>query len=199
MASYIEPTKKIMGRMAIRHVIFVKGSSRYFNPSLDERIIQRAMERDPLSARCEWLGEFRDDVEAFINRELIESLVVQDRLRLPYDRNVAYQAFVDPSGGGQDGFCLCIAHMERGERVVIDLLDEIQGGNPEIAVARHAETILSYGMSNALATNMRAMSMKTSSQIRRDYRFAEHSKTELYGNALPLMNAAELNFWTIKN
>jgi hypothetical protein len=174
-------------------VVFVKGSTRYFNPTIDERIVQRATERDPLSARCEFGGEFRDDCEAFINRELIESLVVPDRIRLPYDRNVSYQAFVDPSGGGADGFCLSIAHMERDEKIIIDVLDEIQGGNPEVAVARHAQTILAYGMCEC--TGDKYAGHVYENLFRKygvQYRFAEHSKTELYGNALPLMNASRV-------
>ncbi|HEY8098231.1 MAG TPA: hypothetical protein VIE65_19395, partial [Methylobacter sp.] len=174
-------------------IVFVKGSTRFFNPTIDQKIIDRAIERDPCAARTEWLGEFRDDVESFINRELIESLVIRDRLRLPYDRSVAYQAFVDPSGGGADGFVLAIAHMERGEKIVIDVLDEIQGGNPEIAVARHAETILAYGMCEAIGDKYAGHVYEN--LFRKygvTYKFAEHSKTELYGNALPLMNAGRV-------
>ena len=174
-------------------ITFIKGSTRFFNPSIDQKIVDRAIARDPCAARTEWLGEFRDDVEAFINRELIESLVVPDRIRLPYDRNVSYQAFVDPSGGGQDGFCLCIAHMERGEKIVVDLLDEIQGGNPELAVARHAATILSFGMIECVGDKYGGFVFEN--LFRKygiTYRFSEYSKTELYSGALPLMNSGRV-------
>jgi hypothetical protein len=185
--------KKDFGPEGDPYIVFVKGSTRYFNPTIDQRIIDRATERDPCAARCEWFGEFRDDVEAFIDRELIESLVVPDRIRLPYDRSISYQSFVDPSGGGADGFVLAIAHMERGEKIVIDVLDEIQGGYPEIAVARHAETILSYGMVETVGDKYGGFVYEN--LFRKygvTYKFSEHSKTELYSGALPLMNSGRV-------
>ncbi|HEY8097419.1 MAG TPA: hypothetical protein VIE65_15170, partial [Methylobacter sp.] len=83
-------------------IIFIKGSTRYFNPSIDQRIIDRAIERDPLAARCEFGGEFRDDCEAFVNREQIESIVIIDRTELPFSRDIAYTSCCDPSGGAAD-------------------------------------------------------------------------------------------------
>jgi hypothetical protein len=133
------------------------------------------------------------DREAFINRELIESLVIPERVQLPYDRQVSYQAFVDPSGGGADSFCLAISHMERGEKIVIDLLHEIQGGNPEVAVRQHAQTILNYGMCECVGDRFSGhvfeqLFMKYG--IR--YNFSEFSKSELYSGALPPLNSSRV-------
>src|SRR5262249_32912209 len=39
-------------------VLVVHGPSRVFNPNLDPKIIETAMERDPQAAAAEWLAEF---------------------------------------------------------------------------------------------------------------------------------------------
>ena len=33
------------------------------------------VKRDPAAARAEWLGEWRDDIAAFLSRELVEAAV----------------------------------------------------------------------------------------------------------------------------
>ena len=40
------------------------------NPSLPKRVVDEAMERDPESARAEYMAEFRSDLERFINVRL---------------------------------------------------------------------------------------------------------------------------------
>jgi len=52
------------------------------NESLPQRIVDRALQRDPQKAQAEWLGEFRSDIAAFIEREIIEALVVPGRREL---------------------------------------------------------------------------------------------------------------------
>ena len=42
-------------------VLFIKATTRQLNPSLDQKIIDRAMERDPALARAEFYSEWRDD------------------------------------------------------------------------------------------------------------------------------------------
>jgi hypothetical protein len=56
-------------------VLVVHGSSRAFNPTLPQSIIDDALKRDPAAARAEWLAEWRDDIAAFLSRELIEAAV----------------------------------------------------------------------------------------------------------------------------
>ena len=43
-------------------ILVANGTSRDFNPTLSERVVQRALERDEAAARAEYLGEFRSDV-----------------------------------------------------------------------------------------------------------------------------------------
>ena len=56
-------------------VLVIRAPSRTLNPTLDPRIIDEALARDPAVARAEWLAEWRDDIATFLSRELIESAV----------------------------------------------------------------------------------------------------------------------------
>ena len=84
------------------HVLVAQAPSKTMNPSLPQRVIDQAYERDPESAKAEYGAQFRSDLEAFIAREVVESVTRQYPLELPYNSRNRYIAFVDPAGGGQD-------------------------------------------------------------------------------------------------
>src|SRR5271166_7091860 len=56
-------------------VVVIRAPSTVLNPTLDQRVIDDALTRDPAAARAEWLAEWRDDVSTFVSRELIEACV----------------------------------------------------------------------------------------------------------------------------
>ncbi len=87
-------------------VLVIKAPTRTLNLTIDQAVIDAAMADDPAAARAEWLAEFRDDVQAFVTREVIEAAVVQGRYELPPVAGVTYVAFVDPSGGSSDSMNL---------------------------------------------------------------------------------------------
>ena len=65
-------------------VLVVQGPSTLFNPTLDEGFIARAREADPEAARAEWDAEFRTDLTALLEDELIEAATEHGRpLELP--------------------------------------------------------------------------------------------------------------------
>ena len=72
-----------------------------FNPTLPERIVADALKRDAAAARAEWLAEWRDDIAAFLSRELVEAAVDAGVTVRPPVSGVSYDAFVDPSGRPQ--------------------------------------------------------------------------------------------------
>ena len=106
-------------------ILVAKGGSRELNPSLPQRIVDRAMERDEASARAEYLAEWRSDIESYISREAVDAAVVPGRLELPHVVDVTYSAFVDPSGGAQDAMTLAIAHAEK-DVAVLDAVREVR-------------------------------------------------------------------------
>jgi hypothetical protein len=105
-------------------------ATRTINPSVPEEFIQRELEKDHARAAAEYLAEFRTDVESFI------SLEPGCRERGP-SRQWRYHAFVDPSGGSNDGMTLAIAH--KGNTVILDLVRERRAPfSPEAVVEEFA-------------------------------------------------------------
>lgn len=97
--------------------------TRTMNPSVPQRVIDEATERDPASAAAEYGAQFRSDVESFVNREAVEACVsvgIQERSPIS---GVTYSAFVDPSGGSADSMTLAIGHWQ-DDVVVIDAVRE---------------------------------------------------------------------------
>ena len=59
-----------------------------------------------------------------------------------------YRAFVDPAGGGKDGFTICIGHRE-GDRLVVDALRE-RKGPPAPIVNEYARLLREYGLARVM-------------------------------------------------
>ena len=107
-------------------ILVAKGSSREFNPTLPQSVVDRAYERDPTSADAEYGGNFRSDIAGFVLPETIRACVSTKVLERPPQRGVSYFGFTDPSGGSADSFSLAIGHIDRARQMVIlDCLREI--------------------------------------------------------------------------
>ena len=94
-------------------VLVWQADTRTMNPSVSAAYIAKAYAEDDVIARSEFGAQFRSDLEAFISREVLESVTVPDRRELPPTSGVEYAAFVDPSGGAADSMTLAIAHRDR--------------------------------------------------------------------------------------
>jgi hypothetical protein len=127
--------------------LVVGGPSILFNPSLNEKQIEAEIAADPVAGASEWLAVFRDDVGAFLSREVVQAAVdvgVLSRPRLP---GVQYQAFVDPSGASIDSFTCAVGHRETIGQVVVDLVWEKRPPfSPADACAELAGILREYGV-----------------------------------------------------
>jgi hypothetical protein len=123
--------------------LVISGTTRQFNPTLDAGVIEAARKADPIAAMSEWDSEFRTDLSAFLDDELIDKATDHGRpLELPPQPGIFYRAYTDSSGGtGHDSYTLCIAHKEQ-ERFVIDLVRGTKFGVP----FDPNEVTLAYGM-----------------------------------------------------
>ncbi len=59
-------------------------------------------------------------------------------------RGITYQAFVDPAGGGADGFSMAVVHRD-GDHAVVDLVRE-RHGSPADAVREFVDALRPYGI-----------------------------------------------------
>lgn len=172
-------------------ILVIKGASRTFNPNIPESLVTEALRDDPEAAKSEWLGDFRDDLEAFISRDIVESLVRPSPLEIPYDSKHRYVAFTDPSGGGKDEFTLSIAHMETDD-VVIDLVRG-QRGTPAAIVAEYASILAGYKISKVYGD--RYGGSWPADEYRKHgitYETSEKAKSDLYVDFLPICNSGRI-------
>jgi hypothetical protein len=124
-------------------VLVVQGASKVFNPSLSDSVIEAQRAADPTAAAAEWDAEFRSDIGAFLDDELIDRAVEQDRpLELPPADGVAYRGFIDASGGvGADAYTLAIGHKAE-DRFVIDVCRGTRGAFDPAEVTRQYAALL---------------------------------------------------------
>ena len=163
------------------------------NPSLPKKLIDAAYEADPAMASAEYGAEFRRDIEAFITMEAVESRIIQGRFELSPVANIDYRAFTDPSGGSQDSFTLGISHNENGV-VILDCLRERKPPfSPEGVVREFAELLKTYRVQRV--SGDRYAGEWPREQFQKygiAYEPSELSKSELYQEALPLLNAGKV-------
>jgi hypothetical protein len=137
-------------------ILVAQGASRDFNPSLPQKIVDRALEADYESASAEYLGLWRSDIASFVDRAVVDACVIPGRFELPRVSGIGYRAFIDAAGGsGGDSMTVAIAHRERiGERdvAVLDAVREIRPPfSPDQATVEFAGVIRGYGISRATA------------------------------------------------
>jgi hypothetical protein len=167
--------------------------TRAMNPTVPQRVIDEAMERDSASAAAEYGAEFRSDIESFVSRDAIEACVavgVRERAPVP---EVYYTAFVDPSGGSADSFTLAIGHRQESIAVV-DAIREIRPPfSPESVVVEFVALLKRYRVSTV--TGDRYAGEWPREQFRKlevRYELSARPKSDLYRDFLPLINSQQV-------
>jgi hypothetical protein len=115
--------------------------------------IQREIERDPVRNTAEYLAEFRSDLEAFVSIEAVQACIsVGVRERAPH-HYTTYHGFVDPSGGSQDSFTLCIGHIDHARQcVVVDAIRESRPPfSPEQVCYEYSSLLKTYRVSKVIS------------------------------------------------
>jgi hypothetical protein len=174
-------------------VLVWQATTRDMNPTVPQEIIDQAMEEDPDAARAEYLAEFRSDIEAFVSRDIIDSLVIPGRQGLPPVRGIQYVAFIDPSGGSADSMTLAIAHEKDGLITVDCILEKRPPFSPEGVAREFADTLNEYRVSEM--TGDRYGGEWPREQFRRfgiSYKLADKTKSELYQAMLPTLNSGQV-------
>lgn len=175
-------------------VLVWRGTTAEMNPTLDPEIIAEAREADPAAAAAEYDAQFRDDIAAFVPREVVEVCVVAGRVELPPVSGVHYVGRVDPSGGSSDSFTLAIAHRERDGTVVLDAVRERRPPfSPEGVAAEFAGTLKAYRIARVVGD--RYAGEWPREQFRKhgvEYVVGDKSASELYVEFLPLLNSGKV-------
>ena len=168
------------------------GATRTLNPSLPQRVVDRALEKDRARATAEYLAQFRTDVEGFVAIEIVEACTGDYREMLPAANNF-YRAFTDPSGGSDDSFALAISHKSK-DRIIIDAIREARPPfSPDAVVDDFAALLKSYRVSRV--TGDRYAGEFPRELFRKHgiaYDLAKQTKSELFRDLLPLLNSGRI-------
>jgi hypothetical protein len=178
-----------------RHLSWM-APTRRMNPTVPQEFIDEAFEEDPIAAASEFgsLEEgltWRSDISSFIGREIVEALVAPGRFELPPKPSVTYVAFVDPAGGsGGDSMTLCVAHALK-EAAVVDLIREARPPfSPQVVVGEFCETLRRYGVQKVTGDRWGSEFVQERFKQRGvHYEVSERTKSELYRELLPILNA----------
>ena len=170
-------------------ILVARGSTRDLNPSYEQAKIDREYERDAAYAQAEYGGEFRTDVETFLAHEVVAMSITEGVIERPYEPRHKYVGFVDPSGGSGDSFTLAIAHKE-GETSVIDVVRERKSPcEPPMVVEEFSHTLRRYHVNTVEGDHYAGEWPKSVFQLHGiTYQPAELTKSEIYRDALPLLN-----------
>jgi hypothetical protein len=168
--------------------------TRTMNPTVPQRIIDEATERDAASAAAEYGAQFRSDVESFVNREAVDACVsvgVRERPPMP---DVSYSAFVDPSGGSADSFTLAIAHQEDDVAVLDAIRERRPPFSPEDVVLEFATLLKTYRIAEVQGD--RYAGDWPRERFREHgiaYELAAKPKSDLYRDLLPAINSRKVD------
>jgi len=165
--------------------------ARTMNPTVPQRVIDEATERDPAWAAAEYGAQFRSDVQSFVSREAVEACVSLGVRERPPVSGVRYSAFVDPSGGSADSMTVAVAHREKGGDTILDAIRERRPPfSPEAVVADFAGLLKSYRITTIAGD--RYAGEWPRERLREHgitYDPADKPKSDLYRDLLPAINS----------
>jgi len=132
----------------------VQGASKTFNPSLADATIAAQRAADPTAAAAEWDAEFRSDIGAFLDDELIDAAIDRSRpLELSPVDGVIYRAFVDAAGGGPDSYTIAIGHKE-GDVYITEVVRGTSGKfDPQSVTEEYAALCRQYRIRSVTGDN----------------------------------------------
>lgn len=169
-------------------VLVIRAPTRTMNPTLDQKVIDRAYRRDAAVAAAEYGAEFRSDISGFLDPDWIDAATRHGQANLaPNLKEHSYAAFVDPSGGRGDAFALGIAHEEDG-RAILDVSHAVRPPFDPTAVVREFSTLLkSYRCLHAVGDRYAGEWVTEAFRaVGIDYRSAHRTKSEIYVETGPL-------------
>ena len=176
-----------------------QAATRVMNPTISQDFVDSEYERDPASAAAEYGANFRSDVAEFVDLAVLEACTVDGLFELPPVSGTAYLAFCDPSGGSSDAMTLAIAHHDDGV-AVLDCVREVRAPfQPEAVVEDFCATLAAYGV--AKVTGDRYAGEWPREQFKKrnvDYVPSERVKSDIYRDALPLLNSRKCQLLDIR-
>ena len=173
-------------------VLVWRAPTHAMNPTVPQSFIDAHMADDPARA-AEQLAEFRSDLEAFVQREVIENCT-GGFIELAPAANSRYFAFVDAAGGsGGDSFAVAISRRE-GDRIIVDCLRERRPPfSPSAVIEELVPLLRSYRISRVVGDRWAGGFPPEQFQQRHiKYEACVKVKSDLYVDLLPVLNSGRI-------
>ncbi len=174
-------------------ILVALGSTRDFNCTVSQDWIDRKVKRDPSKGQSEYLGQFRQDIEAFVSPEIVDAAISRGVFERPPIEGAIYHGFIDPSGGGADEMSMAIGHLEGGV-VIIDAMRGCIVHSPDAVVDEYVALLKSYGVYKVVGDRWGAEFVREQFKKRGvDYLKADRAKSDFYKEFLPLLNSGRVD------
>jgi hypothetical protein len=176
-------------------VLVVHGASRDFNSSLPQSVVNRALARNPIAARAEWLAEFRSELEGYVSLDVLRSCT-GTFTELGSVAVTEYVAGVDiASGSGEDSLALAICHHDAtSDKVVVDYCREwTPPFSPSAVLTEVAEVCHRYGIETLIGDRYAFVFAREILRDRKlDFRVADKVTSQCFSELAPMLNASEV-------
>lgn len=186
------------GKDDARNLVW-QAATRVMNPTVPQEFIDAEFDRDPASAAAEYGAQFRSDIAEFVSLDVLEACTSDGLFELPPVSGTVYVAFCDPSGGSSDSMTLAIAHHDDGA-AVLDCVREVRAPfSPESVVEDFCKTLAGYWVGTVMGDRY-AGEWPREQFAKRDvtYRPSEKPKSDIYRDALPLLNSRKCQLLDIR-
>jgi hypothetical protein len=178
-------------------VLVVHGESRAFNASPPKAVVDRALARNPIAGRAEWLAEFRGDLEGFVSLDTIRACTgpVAEWPPVP---GIRYVAGIDvASGSGEDSLALAVCHADAdqaSDKVIVDYVRAWQPPfSPSAVLGEVADHCRRYRVETAIGDRFAYGLVR---EMLRDhnvgFRLSDRTTSQNFSELAPMLNAGDV-------
>lgn len=171
------------------------------HPTVSQKKIDRAYQKDSTKAAAEYGAQFREDIETFLTSEVIDAITIIGRIELPpvFNMGFRYYGFTDPSGGSKDSFTLAVGHLDDGIRV-LDLIREVKPPfKPDKVTEGFADILKSYHITQVVGDRYGG---EWPRERFRDhgisYKVCEKTKSDIYRDVLSVFTSEQVELLDVK-
>jgi hypothetical protein len=174
------------------NTLVIQGTSRQFNPTIDQSVVDDAMADDAAVAGAEFQSIWRDDLSGYLTPDQIRAVVDKGITVRPPQSGTKYEAWVDASSGqGKDSMCCAIGHRGDNGIAIVDHIIEISPPfRPSDAVARVSAAMKTYFITRCTGDKW-ALGF-VASEFERNGITLDHADkpgSEIYRQALPVITS----------
>jgi hypothetical protein len=185
---------KNFGDKGDKLILVAVGSSKDFNSTIPQKVIDRAFAKDKIAAQTEYGGMWRSDVEAFLSLEAVSAVVMPSVFELPTSIMREYIGFYDPYGGSADAMTFGIA-FKQDESAILACLREVKPPfSPQAVVAEFVQVLRKYNIREVIGDNFGVEWVQESFHrhgVR--YRVSDKNRSEIYLEGLAAINSKQVS------